>query len=157
MIKKITFTLLAIFMFSSMSFAHMPQFVAVNYNSLTSILTAEIGHTTTNPNVHFVYKIDVIVNGRKVVSDDTIGGQPNGNGRTYTTRLNAKAGDVIEVIAYCNRKGQKNATIAVAQGAGKATTAVMEDKTRMDAIEKKMTESSSATQKSQTQKKKKMW
>jgi len=111
---KITLLTVAAFLcLAATAFAHPPKVMDVSYDEQTSTLTINITHTTTNRTYHFINRIDILVNGR-LAEEKTFGSQTSNTMQTYVTRLkNVRSGDSIQVKAYCNRRGQKTASITV--------------------------------------------
>jgi hypothetical protein len=113
--RKISLLIFALsFVCSSSVFAHPATAVMPSYDAASKILTVKIIHTSSRPNFHYIYKIEIEVNGQIVVSDDTLKAQTSADGLTYTAPLTGiKDSDTVKVTAICNRSGEKTGTLTI--------------------------------------------
>lgn len=113
---------------ASSALAHPPKVVTPSYDMKTGELTVKIVHTTTNPDAHYAYMIEIAVNGDVVKEDDTLT-QDNKTGLTYKTSLRGvKDGDTITVSVSCNRGGTRTATITAGEASAVVPAAKMIEK-----------------------------
>jgi hypothetical protein len=98
---------------SSAAFAHPPVSIAITYNKETKIADAVIVHPVSNPATHYIYKVDVGLNGKEIVTH-AISLQENNNEQHVSYRLpDAKAGDKVSIEGYCNLSGSLTQEITV--------------------------------------------
>lgn len=95
--------------------AHTPSAMTLSYNRETQDLRVTITHQVTDPAIHYIVKMDIKKNGA-LYNTSLYTGQPNPNSFTYTYRVNATLGDVIEVTASCNQGGSKTVQHTITQG-----------------------------------------
>ncbi len=94
--------------------AHPPQALLLSFDPKTSEVTATITHTTSNPDWHFVQKIEFFVN--DVLAHEHVFSGQTSSQIIYSTRLrNVQAGQVVSAKAYCNRSGMKTSQMTVSQ------------------------------------------
>lgn len=114
--KKVRFTVygfvLSIFLvlMSLPAMAHAPRQVDLAYDFPSQTLTVTIEHWAVSPTVHFVEKVEVFKNEKKVESRE-YQSQPDSEKFTYTYKIEAKEGDVFNVVAKCSVFGTKTATL----------------------------------------------
>ncbi|NYT09625.1 MAG: hypothetical protein GKC09_06780, partial [Methanosarcinales archaeon] len=92
--------------------AHAPSQVSLAYDSTNQSLQVTVTHTVSNPSGHYVYKIEVLKNGEKVLTKDYTS-QPTGSAFSYDYPINATTGDVLKATAYCSIAGSRSAEITV--------------------------------------------
>ena len=92
--------------------AHSPSQVSLAYDSANQSLQVTVTHTVSNPSGHYVYKIEVLKNEEMVLTKDYTS-QPTGSAFSYDYPINATAGDVLKVTAYCSIAGSRSAEITV--------------------------------------------
>lgn len=90
--------------------AHSPSKVMIAYDLPTQTLQVTITHTRFSDS-HYIHKLDIKKNGN-LVSLQEYKSQPSET-FTYTFKVTAVAGDVLEVTAYCSRFGSKSETLTV--------------------------------------------
>lgn len=89
----------------SIARAHTPAKIEITYDPLTKVVTAVITHPVGDPARHYIYKVDVGLNGREILSHK-ISRQDNANTQTTSYMLgDYKPGDLISVEAYCSVNG----------------------------------------------------
>jgi len=93
--------------------AHNPSNMTLEYNSGTETLSVTISHSSANFNTHYIYEVNVTVNGGPGV-DQGYTSQPS-NTFTYNYNLTAMAGNVIEVYARCTQAGIITRSLTVGQ------------------------------------------
>ena len=92
--------------FSSTASAHPPSDIKITYDFYTKTLKAVITHKVSDVKKHFINKVDVGLNGKKIISH-AISQQDNLISQTVSYLIpDAKTGDVLSVEAYCNISGK---------------------------------------------------
>ncbi|MCX5858112.1 MAG: hypothetical protein NTZ57_09475 [Deltaproteobacteria bacterium] len=92
--------------------AHSPSKVMLTYDPPTQTLQATITHTRFSDS-HYIDKLEIKKNGN-LVSLQEYKSQP-AETFTYTFKVTAAAGDILEVKAYCNKFGSKSEKLTVGQ------------------------------------------
>ncbi len=99
----------------STAYAHPPSDIKITYDSKTKILKAVIMHNVSDVKKHFINKVDVGLNGRKIISH-AISQQDNNISQTVSYLIpDVKAGDKLSVESYCNISGKLEKEIKVAK------------------------------------------
>ncbi len=93
-----------------MAGAHGPKEVKLGYDSAAKTLQATITHTNFSAG-HFIQKVDVTKNGKPAISQE-YKSQPSET-FSYTYKVDAAAGDVLEVKASCSKFGSKTEKLTV--------------------------------------------
>ena len=95
-------TFLAVY---STAFAHPPQDIIIRFDLQSKVLQAIIVHNVSNPENHYIKKVDVGLNGEQII-EQKISRQDNNETQIVTYLIpDAKAGDVISVEGYCSING----------------------------------------------------
>ena len=103
-------------------FAHPPKGLEVEYDTDSSILRVEIAHSVNDASKHYVNKVVVEVNGKKVI-EQTFRKQIDGETQQVMYKIiDAAEGDKISVTAYCNISGKKKADLMVTTAAAERTS-----------------------------------
>jgi hypothetical protein len=92
--------------------AHAPGEVKLDYDLPAQALQATITHTRFSES-HYINKVEIRKNGN-LVSLQEYKSQPSET-FTYSYKVTAGAGDVLEVKAYCSKFGSKAEKLAVGQ------------------------------------------
>ena len=92
---------------------HNPSSMTLAYNSNTDTLSVTISHSSANFNTHYIFEVNVTLNGGQAV-DQGYTSQPS-NSFTYDYVLIAMDGEVIEVTARCTQAGIITRAITVGQ------------------------------------------
>jgi hypothetical protein len=109
--KKIIAFLVVSFFVCSLAYAHPPSDIKITYDSKAKILKAVIMHNVSDAKKHFIYKVDVSLNGKEIISQ-AISQQDNNISQTVSYLIpDAKGGDALSVEAYCNLSGKLEKTI----------------------------------------------
>ena len=113
-IVKSAFPILTIIMiiFSSQAFAHPPQDMVLDYNVTTSTLDVTITHNTLDPMSHYVYKVEIKVNGDLYLSK-LYTSQPTSSTFSYNYTVLTNTSDQISVTAFCILFGSITKTLVV--------------------------------------------
>jgi hypothetical protein len=92
--------------------AHSPREVKPDYDLTAQTLKATITHTGFSDS-HYINKVEIRKNGNLVILQE-YKNQPSET-FTYSYKVTAAAGDILEVKAYCSRFGSKAEKLAVGQ------------------------------------------
>ncbi len=104
---------LSIMIVASMGYAHPPSDVEISFDPETQVLTAVIVHGTSNPDKHYIEKVDVGLNGKEII-EQIISREDNGRDQTVSYLIpDVKTGDVISVEGYCNLSGKLKKEIKI--------------------------------------------
>jgi hypothetical protein len=112
MLISILFLLLCTLMPSSVS-AHSPSHLKLDYDHDTNALQVTITHLVEDPNVHYVYKIDILKNGA-IVHTENYDSQPSNEKFVYLFVISADEDDTLKVTAYCNQGGELSGSLELA-------------------------------------------
>ncbi|MEW6008789.1 MAG: hypothetical protein AB1629_04060 [Candidatus Omnitrophota bacterium] len=92
--------------FQSEAYAHPPSDIAITFNSKTKMINAVIRHQVNNPLNHFIKRVEVYLNTKKII-EHKISRQDNNTTQTVSYLIpDAKVGDTISLEAYCNISGK---------------------------------------------------
>lgn len=95
------------------AFAHPPQDIKITFDADTKTLKAVIIHPTSNPQNHFIKKVDVSLNGKEII-EHKISRQDNNADQTVSYFIpDAKEQDTLAVEAYCSISGALEKEIKV--------------------------------------------
>lgn len=109
--KRILLLMMAgLIVFVSGALAHAPGNLGLTYYPGSQVLSVELNHTVDDKYKHFINKIDVQVND-DVVQSYYYHGQENSKLSLNEIKIKARDGDVINVVAYCNREGALEADL----------------------------------------------
>ncbi len=118
--KGIALAVIFLFVFCFSALATPPTDIIITFDMAKSIVKADIEHPTENPKEHFIYLIQVSVNGKKLIKQEA------------TEQLNAdkqevmyiipglKPGDKVSIDADCNKYGDLTKETVVSQAPVKA-------------------------------------
>ena len=99
---------------TGVSFAHPPSDITITFEPVTKMVEAVITHQVSNPQNHYIKKVDVGLNGKEVI-EHSISRQDNNSTQTVTYLIpDAKAGDIISIEAYCSISGKLTKEIKIA-------------------------------------------
>lgn len=99
-------------MMAPLAFAHSPATMTVSYDLGNQDLQVNISHQVSSPINHYITKIEIKKNG-EIYNTSLYTSQPTTNSFSYSYKINASTGDVIDVYALCNQGGSKTAQIIV--------------------------------------------
>jgi len=111
--KKLIFFFIFFSFLSSFSYAHPPSDIVINYDNQSKVLKAEIVHNVSNPQTHYISKVDISLNGKEIIEHKISSQDNNLNQRVSYTIPDAKKGDILEVEAYCSVSGKLTKNIKV--------------------------------------------
>ncbi len=92
--------------------AHAPQNISLEYDLTTQTLTVNIEHWAVTPTVHYIERVDIHKNGKKVEAE-YYQNQPDPETFSYTYKIPAVVGDVLQVKANCSVSGSKTAVLKI--------------------------------------------
>lgn len=113
MTKKVLLSLLVLALVQISTFAHPPSKVKLEFNNDTKTLNIEAYHNTKDVSKHYIDEIVVSVNGEefKLITKKS---QTDKDKQVAEVKIpNAKAGNIIEVTAKCNKFGSKSAKLTI--------------------------------------------
>jgi hypothetical protein len=99
-------------MHPGITYAHPPQNIHLEYDMFFQNLTVKITHKSAAPDQHYIKSVIIKKNG-KVFSTTPYESQPDKETFTYTYKVSAKDGDVLEVTAACSVFGSKTEKISI--------------------------------------------
>jgi desulfoferrodoxin (superoxide reductase-like protein) len=112
--KKLAILLCGLLALSTAAFAHPPSDIKIQFDDKLNTLTAVIEHPVSNPDTHYIKKIDIGLNGKEIETL-TFTEQDNNAAQIVIIALpQATKGDVLSVEAYCNQSGKLEKEIKVA-------------------------------------------
>jgi len=112
--KKIVLILCGLLVASTQVFAHPPSDIKIQFDPATKLLTAVIEHRVSNPNSHYIKKVDIGLNGKEIKMLP-FKKQGTSTKQTITALIpEAKRGDTLSVEGYCNLSGKLKKEIKVA-------------------------------------------
>lgn len=104
--KKIAFLLCGLLIASSAVFAHPPSDIKIRFDVKTQTLDAVVKHRVSNPLTHYIYKVDIGLNG-KLVKSLSFEKQATNREQLATVALSdVKKGDTLSVEGDCNLNGK---------------------------------------------------
>jgi len=114
MLKVSRFMMLVFFLsITAVAYAHPPSDIAITFDPASKVLKAVITHPVSNPENHFIIKVDVGLNGKEVV-EHKISKQDNNSTQTVSYLLpDVKPGDTVSVEAYCSISGKLEKEIKI--------------------------------------------
>jgi len=97
----------------SAAYAHPPSDIKINFDPGTKMLSAVIMHNTSNPANHYIKKVDVGLNGKRIIGQ-SIFRQDNNESQSVAYLIpDIKDGDVLSVEGYCSISGNLQKEITV--------------------------------------------
>jgi hypothetical protein len=97
--------------------AHPPSTMTVAYNLETQDLYVNLTHQVSDPATHYISLVEIKKNGA-IYNTSFYTDQPTPNSFSYTYKVNATAGDVIEVYADCNLGGSRTVQYTITEDNG---------------------------------------
>jgi desulfoferrodoxin (superoxide reductase-like protein) len=94
--------------------ANAPKEVKLTYDVASKTLEATITHTPHSES-HYIQKVEIKKNGEVVTLQEYT--SQTGDTFTYSYKVEAVAGDILEVKASCSRFGSRTAKLTVGQPA----------------------------------------
>ncbi len=112
--KKIIFTLCGLLVLSATAFAHPPSSIKIKFDDKTKTLTAVIEHRVSNPLTHYIYKVDIGLNGKEIQMLSFTKQETNKHQTVLFAVPQAKKDDTLTVEGYCNLGGKLEKEITIA-------------------------------------------
>jgi desulfoferrodoxin (superoxide reductase-like protein) len=95
------------------AFGHAPKSIEAGFDTEAHLLNVVVSHDTKDAAKHFVDKIEIKLNGKKIVEQQFASQQDKAAQEAVYRVIDAAVGDEIEIVAGCNISGKKKATITV--------------------------------------------
>ena len=108
--KRLIFSVVILFFVFSSVFAHAPETVDITVSD--KVIGVNIRHPVSNPKRHYVRKVEVILNGKKII-EQTFALQIGNRQELVYHIPSLKRSDVLTVEAFCNIGGSQKKTIIV--------------------------------------------
>jgi desulfoferrodoxin (superoxide reductase-like protein) len=109
----ISILLTSTLVFSLVSYAHPPTKIDINFNNEDKILKVEIYHPVLAPENHYIKGIEIYINDNLKIIQKFDRQLSKESQKAGYFLFEAKKGDVIKIKAYCNKHGDKTATLVV--------------------------------------------
>jgi len=93
--------------------AHAPKSVELEYDSDAHILNVLITHNVNNASQHYIYKVVVDLNGKKIIEQTFKRQEDNDMHELIYRIIEAQEGDKISVTAFCNISGKKKSDLTI--------------------------------------------
>jgi desulfoferrodoxin (superoxide reductase-like protein) len=93
--------------------AHPPGSVELEFDSESKLLNVLVPHSVNDASRHYITKLIVDLNGKKVVEQKFRSQTDDGEQRVLYTIHDATEGDKIKVTAFCNISGKRSSEITV--------------------------------------------
>lgn len=104
---------MSVLIVASVAYAHPPSNIEITFDQKTKVLTAVIVHNTSNPNKHYISKVDVGINGKEII-EQIISKEDNNQEQTVSYLISdVKDGDVLSVEGYCSISGKLKKEIKI--------------------------------------------
>ena len=97
----------------SLSLAHAPNAMHLNYDSGRGELNVTVQHLVNDPRQHFVKEVVVYKDGRKVWSQEFAYQTSHRNLTIPPIKMAVVDGDTIRAVSFCNTEGKYEKTITV--------------------------------------------
>jgi desulfoferrodoxin (superoxide reductase-like protein) len=89
------------------SYAHPPSGIKALYENETKTLKVTVSHPVTNPETHYIDRIEVYLEGDKIL-EHKLSRQENDAAQYLSYTIpDAEKGDRIRVIIHCNSYGKR--------------------------------------------------
>lgn len=95
------------------AFGHAPKALDLAFDVETHLLRVNVSHTVRDAGKHYVNKITVELNGKKIIEQQFRSQEDKERQEAVFKIIDAKVGDEITVTAVCNISGRKEATLEV--------------------------------------------
>ncbi len=110
---KMILVLCGFLLISTQAFAHPPSDIKIEFDNQTKTLKAAVLHHVSNPDTHFIRKVDIAINGVEIKTM-TYTKQISKAGQTFSIVLpEVKSGDLLSVEGYCNLSGKLKKEIKI--------------------------------------------
>ena len=107
-------TLNIVYLFTAIAvYAHPPVKIDLTFAPATETLTAVISHPVSNPEVHYIEKVEIKKN-NQVIAKQEYAKQDNHQTQIASIQIpDAKKGDVLTLQAFCSISGSLKKKLAV--------------------------------------------
>lgn len=102
--------------------AHSPKSLELDYDADTGVLNISITHSVNDASKHYVNKVIVELNGKKIVEQKFRSQTDEEEQQVLYSIIDAKEGDKINVTAYCNISGKKKGELIITAPEGEEGT-----------------------------------
>jgi hypothetical protein len=93
--------------------AHPPSNIELTYTIENNVLDATIYHQVSNPNDHYIYKVEIWKNDELIITEN-YNNQPDNSVFTYSYIIDSsQGGDVLELKATCSITGSYTEEIII--------------------------------------------
>jgi len=86
--------------------AHPPSDIIITYDPVSKTLQAVIKHQVSNPQRHFIKKVDVSLNGKEILIQHLTKQDSNDGQTVHYVISDVKDSDILAVEAYCSITGK---------------------------------------------------
>ncbi len=93
--------------------AHSPKSPELEYDVEAGLLNVSITHSVNNASKHYVNKVVVELNGKKIIEQKFRSQTSEDEQKVMYTIIDAKVGDKISVTAFCNISGKKKGELTI--------------------------------------------
>ena len=101
----VTLMCISFLLCSAIAYAHPPTDIIITFDPATKMVKAVIVHPVSNPQGHFIKKVDVGLNGKEII-EQQISRQDTTTEQSVCYLVpDAKPGDTISVEGYCSISG----------------------------------------------------
>lgn len=98
---------------AGLAYGHPPQDITISFDPATKILKAVILHSVSNPESHYIIKVDIGLNAKEIIEHSLLR-QDNFASQTVQYLIpDAKNGDRLSVEGYCSISGKVKKEIIV--------------------------------------------
>jgi len=111
--KRIALLLCGLLVASAVAFAHPPSDIKIQFDIKTQTLNAVIAHRVSNPLTHYIFKVDIGLNGKEIQSLSFTKQATNREQLASADLSGVKVGDTLSVEGYCNLSGKLKKEIKV--------------------------------------------
>jgi hypothetical protein len=95
------------------AFAHPPKTVTAEFDLEEHVLKVEAKHDTKDANKHFIKRIEVELNGEKIIEQKFGSQEDRASQRSLYRIAEAEVGDTIKATAVCNVAGKKSESLKI--------------------------------------------
>ncbi|MCM8831699.1 MAG: hypothetical protein NC918_05885 [Candidatus Omnitrophica bacterium] len=95
------------------AYAHPPFDIYITFDKMTKTISAQIMHKVSNPQTHYINKVEISINGKEIIKHQ-ISRQDNNEEQKVSYLLpDVKDNDIISIEAYCSISGKLKKEIVV--------------------------------------------
>ncbi|OGW82068.1 MAG: hypothetical protein A3G33_04795 [Omnitrophica bacterium RIFCSPLOWO2_12_FULL_44_17] len=102
-----------IFLFASIGDAKPPLDIKIKFDLKTQRVSADIVHHVSTPKTHYVYRVDILVNGLEIMKREYKEQFNHKVQKVDEIIGNVKPGDRISIIGYCILSGKVEKELVV--------------------------------------------